>query len=1037
MKKSKYYIIEVQEIDQFIKSKLYDELNFTTDFEIEDRFFYAMEFKNLQSKREVKNMLNECIDNNSDILIRIIPITKKISRYSSSDILYVTNMPKNFDKENPKKFIKKFCLGYCKPKKCLCYYSVDSSHENLERLIHFLPSIPISSPIMASYSCIEFPLLRFSRLSLATTEESLASYILKYANCQVIDVKCSKLAKGQKEKYANVLLQSVDDIDKVFKNFNFCTIDSNKIYVKQFLEPEMGEEIKKYEIAVTDLPKNIEDIDFYNQMSQFGRIFDFVLDVMHLIGYVTFIFYKSRKRLLSSPEYHTHYSIVTLLVSNFPPNTTCDQVKNYIIETTNSKPKQIKLNIKTNDISETKPKNKNIHEYGDNNGNYDDDNDNDYDDNGNYINSRSKKQNANNKDMNMYEEEEEEFGDDIENNYEQNIYAQSEEEEDYDKNEINSICDSTEDQKKNINNFNEEEENGDDNKKDDREKDNKDSEDSENSDDNDENSNHNNDNNNYDKESNENEQKSNEFDPNSIVNITAYIEDPPSDPNQIKVSFTLPTFLIQFKDPFSIDFVIDKLKSGLYNNLTVPYAIRYYPRPNDNNDKRSSILTKLSYENALLITPIHADVMVEQIFNICSKYGVILFFQINRKRVPNFCIVKYQFKEESKAAFESINGTILQSQKLSVYSFPISKEEFEHVSSDNDIIQKGNNVIFEKITKNDKRQNDDDIQFTEDETSSSNKINIVINKRKADKSFNIQNYDQSPYAMSDNSQPMPPPPPQSGHPPPFRPWNGAHMPQMPYDPRIMQFNNRQWYQYPPPPHHPMFRMMYRYHAAGQYPYFPNPPQMMPDQQQPPNQWDPNWNWQWQPYMNPAENYEQGENEEPPDRGRRRRREMPHHWMNRNRFQHDGNSDNRNNDANDNNNNDGENDNPYNRRGCRRRGGRCRRHERFRNWREEGNNEIGEHEIVDHNNIDDDRRRYSTERGTWWRNSRGGHDRRDINHENCGECGERFHGRGGCARGGNRGRCCNRRRQQRENLIATEHNKAEKEFNNKKSYRNPE
>lgn len=653
MMKYQYFIIETK-INPFPDNyHLNDELSFHTSFEIDGRSFLAFDFKQLKLEKEVKDLAFGHLKSNFNEKFQIIPIPKRNSRYRKCDVLYVTNIPEKIN--CPKQFMEKFCTGINKINKCFCYYTIKSCRDDLDRITHFLTSIPIENfHIMASFSCIDFPILRFSNLSLKTTEGALEAYINEHSSCKVVDIKMSKPCQGKNDKYANVLLQPDDNIEEAIKIFNFSSIDNNIIYVKQFLEPDMGREIKKYEITVVDLPKDMTQNTFLKEMSNFGRIFETIFDQESLIGYVVFIFHKSREKLLSSSKFHSYYSLVTILISNFPPNTTCDEVKTYVLN--KLKPNKNIINSKENE-------------------NITDDND------------HNKEANNNNNDDDEHSSNSEDF----------------------------------------------------------------------------------------------------EFDINSIKEIKVYQEQQylSSDPTQLKSYFSLPTFSITLGNPFLVDIALAKLNTGLYKNTIAPYAIRYYPHSKDNDSERSQILKNLGDSNTIIISPIDSKVTLEYLFEICSRFGVILYFQINQRKVPIYCIVKYQTNESFKNALEDINDSTLNGQQIhtSVFSF-------------------------------EKRIND---QSDKSEDSSSSHRSNQGN----------QNGPNSEDQYYDN-------------PPPFPPWAVRPMP-FPCDPRFMM---RPFPMFPPHPHY-----QGPYPMCPPYPYqcFRGPPpeqqQLTQEQQREWEEFYRQW-WQW-------------------------------------------------------------------------------------------------------------------------------------------------------------------------------------------------
>lgn len=249
--------------------------------------------------------------------------------------LFITRIPSILDRCTFDKLIMCFVVNEkVKIAKKCCYYSIISINEDdLKRLFLFLPSIPfLDYSMLVSFTCLDFPILRFSNFPVAVDIRAFLQDQLK--DITILELVVSNPKRLQKEKYANVLFDSFDVLPNVINIFNLQKVEDRTIYVNRFIEPQMKETVQKSEVCVRNLPADTDKTSFFTQMSKFGQIYRISYDSTEngFAGYVIFCQKDSADKLIDSQNYSASFSMVYVWICNFPPDTQIDDVEKYLAD---------------------------------------------------------------------------------------------------------------------------------------------------------------------------------------------------------------------------------------------------------------------------------------------------------------------------------------------------------------------------------------------------------------------------------------------------------------------------------------------------------------------------------------------------------------------------------------------------------------------------------------------------------------------------------------------------------------------------------
>ncbi|OHT08294.1 hypothetical protein TRFO_04903 [Tritrichomonas foetus] len=340
-----------------------NEITFSTAFAIDDRYFVSVEFMSPKTMSEIELILFEEANLNQNCIK--IPVKKYISKFNiqSYNCIYLTRFPNGLDYQKLNNIINSFCKTQPNHKKKRAYNQIILKDEtDAKRILSCVPAIPffkesrnhdsppIPTSILVSLSCIDFPILRFSKIPVTISEENLKEII----NSQLIDknnpnenievlISMSKGKKTDQFKFANVLFDVDDEkLKQIIPKFNFAKFGNDTLYVYRFLEPEMALKVRKYLIEVKDLvfvsldqPEMSNEeiqrnntIQFYHKMVKYGEIL--TVQVIDNNGYVAFIFNDARERLFADKNFNASYAEIGLRVTNFPLNASVKDVAAYL-----------------------------------------------------------------------------------------------------------------------------------------------------------------------------------------------------------------------------------------------------------------------------------------------------------------------------------------------------------------------------------------------------------------------------------------------------------------------------------------------------------------------------------------------------------------------------------------------------------------------------------------------------------------------------------------------------------------------------------
>ncbi|OHS97790.1 hypothetical protein TRFO_09203 [Tritrichomonas foetus] len=220
-----------------------------------------------------------------------------------------------------------------------------SDQDDLIRIMTFLPHIVFegNKHIMVADSWFDLPIIRFSNLEQSIPSESfrdlLDSIIMKdyesdesnqkkYNPIEFFQYQKNKNAKNSKSNIANLVLKTYEDAIRIQKIFNFSHIGDSLVYVNWFVDPTKLEMLEKYRVKVK-LPNEMEELDFFNEMKQYGDVFRTSLDSdKKTIGNVVFKNFGDIENLKN--HYQFEYCFANAMVYNFPNGTTEDDVKEYL-----------------------------------------------------------------------------------------------------------------------------------------------------------------------------------------------------------------------------------------------------------------------------------------------------------------------------------------------------------------------------------------------------------------------------------------------------------------------------------------------------------------------------------------------------------------------------------------------------------------------------------------------------------------------------------------------------------------------------------
>ncbi|OHT03425.1 hypothetical protein TRFO_06652 [Tritrichomonas foetus] len=206
-----------------------------------------------------------------------------------------------------------------------------NDNEAALRTISFMKKLPIG--IQVSDDLFDLPIIRFSNLPEKIKEDEF-----KETFCDGINTYFCQINRVHDRKsHATLLVETVDIAQELLNRYNFSDMydPRNPIYVNWYVDKETMESIERWKIKII-LEEDLEDYKFRQMVEDFGPVFKssvvFPEEKEDIYGFVTFIHSESAHNLIQSNIFQASYCNTLLTLYNFPPETTEDNVREFLAE---------------------------------------------------------------------------------------------------------------------------------------------------------------------------------------------------------------------------------------------------------------------------------------------------------------------------------------------------------------------------------------------------------------------------------------------------------------------------------------------------------------------------------------------------------------------------------------------------------------------------------------------------------------------------------------------------------------------------------